>query len=118
MTTAQPRPLQFSLKQIFGLTTLVGILLGLLPAAARTRVPLVPYYVLLGVLQLACAVFVYQRWRSAGPGTKPQEQPYELALLGAVVTLGTWVLVVILVVAPWMGVTREGTVGPMLPLAV
>src|SRR5712691_9669544 len=93
MTTDYPRPLQFSLKHIFGLMTLVAILLWLLPPAARTQIPFAPYYLLFGLIQLACAAVAYQHWRARGPlRAKPQGQPYELALLGACFTLATWVL--------------------------
>ena len=106
MATSQTRPFQFGLKSLFGLMTAVGLCLWLVPAAARTLIPAAPYYVLVGVAQLSCGGIVYQQLRARRHlRVQPSEEPYELALLGMLVTLWTWLLTLLWVVGDLVGVT-------------
>jgi hypothetical protein len=116
--TQPPQSLQFSLKSIFALTTFVAVLVWLVPAAANTRVPAMAYYTVVGLAQLACAPIVYQQLRTTGPfRARPNEQPYELALVGLFFTLGTWVLMLIWIVSEWAGTRGFWPLGLILALA-
>jgi hypothetical protein len=110
--------LQFTLKSIFALTTFVALLLWLIPVAASTQFPAVIYYAVVGLAQLLCATIVYRHLRTMGPSrARPNEQPYELALLGLFLTLGTWILMLIWIISGWTGMEDFWPRGLILALA-
>jgi hypothetical protein len=111
--------LQFSLKTIFGLTTLIGFWLWLVLLGRGAEFPVVEYYAAVGLAQFGCVPMVYRRLRTLGAArVRPNEQPYELALLGAVFTLDTWALMVAWIACCWAGIDRFWPLGLVLSLTL
>ena len=96
MTTQRVRAVQFTLLDLFALTTVIALALGGVLTAYRSPGSAIIMYVLVGCGQIVLSVCVYPQRRQEdeedGSGSRPIAQTYDMALLGSLSTLGTWVL--------------------------
>jgi hypothetical protein len=103
MTSEQSRSFQFDLKEVFALIAIVAVLLFVVPIAYRSTKAATTLYVLLGAMQVICSAITYKRFRMTGAQRRQRkEQPYELALIASVLTLGTWVLTTLGFAEDWL----------------
>ncbi len=95
MTADQPRPLQFNLRSIFGLTAAVGLLAWLASAGSREAPLFLPVYLFVGLAQIVLARVVWLRETGRDWKHDLHRQTRETAVVACGLTLAPWAVLVV-----------------------
>ncbi len=95
MTTDRPRPLQFSLRSVFGLMALVGLLSWLVSGGSQDAPLFLPCYLFLGLAQIVLARIVWKQRLRLPWSRDLDRQACEAAVIAGGLTLVPWALLVV-----------------------